>query len=83
MKIYGSTEYFDREKQTETYYELVVTSQWDFSMKSLCFKKLSDGHLIGYNIRQGNPYKQLSLDDLTPEMIEELECRGYRMSDKK
>ena len=82
MKIYNSTEYFDRDKQTETYYELVVNSQWDFSTKNLCYKKLSDGHLIGYSIRQGNPYKQLSLEDLTPAMIEELEGMGYKMAEK-
>jgi hypothetical protein len=83
MKIYGSTEYFDRDKQTETYYQLHVTSQWDFSMKSICYKNLPDGTLIGYNLRQGNPYKQITLEEVTDEMRENLEGRGYRMADKK
>jgi len=30
MKIYGSTQYFDRDKETETYYQLSVISKWDY-----------------------------------------------------
>lgn len=51
MKIYSSTEYFDREKETDTYYELSVISQWDWSAKTICRKTLSDGYIIQFKTR--------------------------------
>lgn len=82
MKIYGSTEYFDRDAQTETYYELSVISQWNWSAKTICRKPLSDGYMISYSLRQGNPHKIMTLEDITPEIREQLESRGYTMAGK-
>lgn len=77
MKIYGSTEYFDRDKQTDTYLELFVVSQWDFSQRGLCFKTI-DNSTISFGIRQGNPFKVLKKEDITEEVKTELINRGYR-----
>ena len=82
MKIYGSTEYFDRDTQTQTYYELSVISQWDFSAKTICYKPLSNGHMISYSLRQGNPHKNMTLEEITPEIREELESRDYKMAER-
>lgn len=80
MKVYGSTQYFDREKEEDTYYELSVISQWDWSAKTICYKNLKDGYLISYSLRQGNPHKIMELSDITDEIREELESMGYRMA---
>lgn len=80
MKIYGSTEYFDREKQTETFLELYVISQWNFSEKGLCRKPLSDGTMISYGIRQGCPFKILKEEDITEEIKNKLKKIGYSIN---
>lgn len=79
MKIYGSTQYFDRDKETDLYYELNVVSQWDWSAKTICWKNLKDGTLIRYSLRQGNPHKIMTSEDITPEIREELESMGYHL----
>lgn len=79
MKIYNSTEYFDREKETELYYELSVVNQWNWSAKTICWNKLSDGTIIRYELRQGNPHKIMSLEDITEEMRRKLTEMGYKV----
>lgn len=80
MRIFGSTEYFNRDKQTETFLELYVISQWDFSQKGLFRKPLTDGTMIFYGIRQGCPFKILKHEDISEEIKTELIEKGYSIN---
>lgn len=37
---------------------------------------------ISYSLRQGNPHKIMTLEDITPEIREELVRMGYKMANK-
>lgn len=50
MKIYNSTEYIENPIVGDL--KLEVNSQWDFSSRSVCFKTLSSGTLISYDIKK-------------------------------
>ena len=84
MEIYGSTQYVNLETQTEPWYQLEVTNQWDWSTKSICNKKLNDGYNIFYHLKYKTPiskdsYKSVTVLDITDEIKEELLRMNYNI----
>lgn len=84
MEIFGSTSYIDLSKQKESWYQLRVTNQWEWGIKSICSKPLSDGYIIYYHLKYNTPkstdsYKSEIVLDITNEIKEELTKMGYKL----
>lgn len=84
MEILGSTQYVDLSKQKDSWYQLNVTNQWDWTTKSICNKPLSDGNVINYHLKLNTPisndsYKSETVTELTEEMKDILKKRGYNV----
>ena len=83
MEILGSTQYVNLEIQKEQWYQLAVISQWDFSLKSVCYK-YSESTLINYCLQLCTPisndrYNTKKIESLTDEMKEILLSKGYSL----
>ncbi len=77
MEILGSTTYVDLSKQTEPWYQLKVTNQWDWLTKSICSESLPDGFVVWYHLKHNTPissdrYQSDTVLEITEEIKEEL-----------
>lgn len=84
MKIYGSTEYVDLSLQKDNWYQLSVTNQWEWGIKSICSKRLKDGYNIFYHLKYNTPisedrYQSVTVLDITEEIKEELLKMEYNI----
>lgn len=87
MEILNSTEYVDLKKQKESWYQLNVINQWDWSTKPVCFQELPDGHLIKFCLKKYTPLTDKMcqgelVEELTEEMRTALDEMGYIIAKK-
>ena len=83
MEILGTTQYVHLETQTESWYQLSVINQWDWSKKAVCYREAGNC-TIGYVLYKctktsNHSFDQELIEVLTDEMKAELINNGYSL----
>jgi hypothetical protein len=85
LKIYGSCEYMSPEEKAVGDLQLEVNSMWKFPYRDVCFKVLSSGNCIEYDLKEcveviNEKTTKWAPAEVTKEIAEELVKMGYTLT---